>query len=101
MSSSYFSLGFLSRDSESLRGERAGHNFIREGHFKFAGAVKTRYVLLSRLGQSGAHSHLNLLPHFAMWAFDRFFVSRDSSNALQRGDQFGAGRGFGHESVRP
>ena len=84
----------------ALRNEGTTHDFISGLNIKFALAVDARYVLASLLGEFGACG-VDLLPHLAVWAFNRHLISRDSGNALQSGDQIGTGCGFGHEPVRP
>jgi hypothetical protein len=94
--------GFFLRDFESLHGERTGHDSIREVNLKFAGAVKARYVLVSRLGGSGVlRGNFDFLPHFAVGALNGPLTGRDSGHAVQSGNQIGASRGFRHKAVSP
>ena len=85
----------------ALRNEGTAHDFIRDLNIKFAMAVEARYVLASLLSESGARGNVDLLPHFAVWAFNRHLLSRDSGKALQSGNQNGTGCGFGHKPVSP
>src|SRR5437879_13800713 len=93
------SISFLG--GHGLRSEGTAHDFIRDLNIKFATAVDAGHVLASLLGESRAHGNVDLLPHFAVWAFNRHLISRDSGDALQSGNQIGTGCGFGNETIAP
>src|SRR5207245_1674634 len=93
------SISFLG--GHGLRSEGTGHDFIRDLNLKFATAVDAGHVLASLLGESRAHGNVDVLLHFTVWALDRHFISPNSGNALQSGNQIRTGCGFGNEPMRP